>query len=88
MAVELSDENACVICDATPGFGGLDLPNRLARAGRRLPVIFLSAHDSDAERAMARNVGAAGYFGKPVDGQALLDAIAWALASKHSTDAM
>jgi FixJ family two-component response regulator len=32
---------------------------------------------------MARKLGAAGYFRKPVDDQALLDAIEWALSGER-----
>lgn len=83
LATDVSDENACLICDvAMPGISGLDLPCLLARAGRRLPVIFVTAHDTAETRAIAQRVGAAGYFRKPVDDQALLDAIAWALSPR------
>lgn len=79
------DEGACVLCDvAMPGISGLELPDLLARAGLRLPVIFITAHDTPETRAIAQRVGAAAYFRKPVDDQALLDAIAWALNSRTS----
>ena len=55
------------------GTSGLELPALLARAGRRLPVIF-TAHDTAGTREMAQRAGAAAYFRKPVDDQALLDA--------------
>ena len=85
MEADVSDENACVICDVgIPGKGGPELPELLARAGRHLPVIFVTAHNPDEMRAIAQRVGAAGCFSKPVDDQALLDAIAWAL-SGHPT---
>jgi FixJ family two-component response regulator len=77
---DLSDENACVISDVRmPGTSGLDLPGLLARAGRHLPVIFTTAHDTRETRELAHRAGAAAYFRKPVDDQALLDAVAWAL---------
>ncbi|MDB6153318.1 MAG: DNA-binding response regulator [Chthoniobacteraceae bacterium] len=81
MEAELSDDKACVICDGRMlGKSGLELPELLARAGRHLPVIFVTAHDTPEARAIAHRVGAAGYFSKPVDDQALLDAVAWALS--------
>ena len=81
MQADVSDENACVICDVRmPGKSGLELPELLVRAGRHLPVIFVTAHDTEETRAIAQRVGAAAYFRKPVDDQALLDAIAWALS--------
>jgi FixJ family two-component response regulator len=83
VGTEISDENACLICDvAMPGMSGLELPVLLARAGRQLPVIFITAHDTPATRQLAHQAGAVAYFRKPVDGEALLDAIAWALSSR------
>jgi CheY-like chemotaxis protein len=42
-------------------------------------VILVTAYDTPETRDLARQVGVAAYFRKPVDDQALLDAIAWAL---------
>ena len=82
LSAEISDENTCLICDiAMHGISALELPTLLARAGRQLPVIFVTAHDTPETREFAQRAGAAAYFHKPVDDQALLDAIAWALAS-------
>jgi FixJ family two-component response regulator len=78
---EAADENACLICDiAMPGMSGLELPPLLAQAGRDLPVIFVTAFDTAETRSIAQRVGGTAYFRKPVDDQALLDAIAWALS--------
>ena len=83
MQTNVSDENACVISDVRmPGASGLELPAMLSRAGRHVPVIFTTAHDTAETRDFAHRLGASGYFRKPVDDQALLDAIVWAL-SKH-----
>ncbi|HEY5705316.1 MAG TPA: response regulator [Terrimicrobiaceae bacterium] len=81
LRADLSDENACVISDVRmSGASGLELPVLLARAGRHLPVIFVTAHDTRETRDIAQRAGAAAYFRKPVDDQALLDAVAWALS--------
>lgn len=78
---DFTDENACVISDVRfPGKSGLELPVILGRAGHHLPVIFVTAHDTPETRDRAQRFGAAAYFRKPVDDQALLDAIAWALS--------
>ncbi len=45
------------------------------RTGFAIPIIFMTAHDDAATRERIRRSGAAGYLGKPFDGQALLDAI-------------
>jgi FixJ family two-component response regulator len=80
MRADCTDENACVISDVRmPGVSGLELPALLIRAGKHLPVIFTTAHDSPETRDVAHHSGAAAYFRKPVDAQALLDAIAWAI---------
>jgi FixJ family two-component response regulator len=85
MRSEVSDENACVVSDIRfPGTSGLDLPVLLSRAGRRLPVIFLTGQDTDETRQYAQRMGAAAYFRKPVDDQALLDAIVWALGPQSA----
>jgi FixJ family two-component response regulator len=75
----------CVIADIRmPEVSGLELPALLASQGLRVPVIFVTAYDTDENRVEARRVGAAGFFHKPVDGQALLDAIAWAVEATGS----
>jgi len=85
MRSDFSDENACVISDVQfPGKSGLELPVMLGRAGHHLPVIFVTAHDTPETRDMAQRFGAAGYFRKPVDDQALLDAIAWAISGRRA----
>ena len=86
MRSDFTDENACVIADIQmPGTSGLDLPGLLARAGHHVPVIFVTAHDTPETRDRAQSAGAAAYFRKPVDGQALLDAIAWALSGPRAS---
>lgn len=82
---DFTDENACVVSDVQfPGRSGLELPVLLDRAGHHLPVIFVTAHDTPETRDLACRSGAAGYFHKPVDDQALLDAIVWALSGRHA----
>lgn len=78
----LPQSRACVVSDIRmPGTSGLKLPSLLDHAGRNLPVIFATAHDTPESREAAQEMGAAGFFRKPVDDQALLDAIAWALGT-------
>lgn len=73
-------EPACVVADIKmPGVSGLELPGLLAEQGHRLPVIFITGFDTEENRAAAKRAGAVGFFRKPVDGEALLDAIAWAV---------
>jgi FixJ family two-component response regulator len=74
------NKSGCVLADMTMlGSSGLDLKGRLNATRHTHPLIFLTADDSDEIRAAARDAGAVGFFRKPVDTQALLDAIEWAL---------
>ena len=75
------NENACIILDIRmPGLTGFDFLERLLTEGIRIPVIAVSAHDDAETREHARELGAVTFFRKPVDDQALLDAIWWAIA--------
>jgi FixJ family two-component response regulator len=81
VSAELETRDACVIADIDLGGStALGLPARLKESGRALPVIFITAWDSPETRASVRVAGGAGYFRKPVDDQALLDAIEWAIS--------
>ena len=74
-------ENACIIIDIRmPGLTGFDLLERLASEGIRVPVIAISAHDDEETREHARELGAVSFYRKPIDDQALLDAVWWAIA--------
>jgi FixJ family two-component response regulator len=74
-------ENACLIIDIRmPGLTGLDLLERLTSEGIGIPVIAISAQDDEETREHARELGAVSFYRKPVDDQALLDAILWAIA--------
>lgn len=68
----------CVLLDITmPDITGLQVQARLIEKGVRLPVIAVSARDSAEIRDAVRALGARFFLHKPVDDQALLDAIAW-----------
>ncbi len=73
------DERACIVLDIRmPGLTGFDVQEKLASMGIRIPVITVSAFDDAETRERARGLGAVAFFRKPVDGQALIDAIHWA----------
>jgi FixJ family two-component response regulator len=75
----------CVLLDITmPNVTGLQVQEELTRKGVHLPVIAVSARDSDKVREMARELGASFFLHKPVDDQALLDAIAWVTDEAHT----
>jgi FixJ family two-component response regulator len=71
----------CLLIDVHLGrMSGFELRDRLAGAGVRMPVIFMTAFDDEPTRARAEAAGAVAYLRKPFDDQALLDAIAKAVA--------
>lgn len=75
--------NACMIADIKlQGMSGLELQDQLREEGSDLPVIFITGFDSPGTRDQAKKAGAAGYFRKPIDDQALLDSIQWALTKQ------
>lgn len=55
--------------------------------GELLPVILLAAKDDAESRQRARDLGAAGFFREPADGEALLDAIRWLLCNSKTPNA-
>jgi FixJ family two-component response regulator len=69
------------------GKSGLELQDDLRAAGSDLPMIFITGFDTAETRDRAKEAGAAGYFRKPVDDQALLDSIHWALAKQSKEKA-
>ena len=75
------EENACIIADLKmPGSTGSDLAQGLKSSGIKTPLIIISASDDWQTREHARELGAIAFFRKPVDDQALLDAITWAIS--------
>jgi two-component system, LuxR family, response regulator FixJ len=78
----VSDDD-CIILDLRmPGMNGFDLMKKLISKGIRTPVICVTAFDDAKSREQARELRATAYFTKPVDDQALIDAINWAIQSE------
>lgn len=76
----------CVLLDITlPHMTGLELLKELAQRRSRLRVIAISARDDADTGSLARQLGAQLFFRKPVDDQALIDAIHWVTRSDHPT---
>ena len=48
-----------------PGLGGLDLCRELRRAGNLIPILVISARDSETDRVLGLEVGADDYLVKP-----------------------
>jgi FixJ family two-component response regulator len=78
------DQDTCILIDIRmPGLTGFDFQRRLVSQGTRIPVIVISASDDVQTREHARELGAVVFFRKPVDDQALLDTIWWAIAGSR-----
>ena len=67
---------ACIVLDVRlPGFSGLDLQKQLAKAGVRIPLIFITGHGDIPMSVQAMKAGAVEFLTKPFRDQDLLDAI-------------
>ena len=81
---QMRNKNSCIIIDIRmPGLTGFDLQRKLAAQGIQIPVIVISASDDAQVREQARELGAVAFFRKPIDDQALLDAISWAITQRR-----
>jgi two-component system response regulator FixJ len=73
---------ACLVLDMRmPGMSGLDLQRVVKGTERDLPIVFITGHGDEEARAQAMDAGAVDVLQKPLDGDALLTAIARALAT-------
>jgi FixJ family two-component response regulator len=70
----------CLVLDIRmPGLSVEELQAKLEARGTHLPIIVITGDDDPEARRKAQNIKAVGFFRKPVDGTALLDAIKWVL---------
>ena len=71
----------CVILDIElDGVSGIEVRYRLVEAGIALPVIYITANDSQAIRAAAMKSGCVAYLQKPFLAKSLIEPIARAAA--------
>ncbi len=81
----IDGQHACILLDITmPRMTGTQVQERLRKSNIALPVITVSARDDEETRKWARGLGAKMFLRKPVDDQALLDAISWVTQSSHT----
>ena len=72
---------ACLILDVRmPGMSGLELQNLLAADNRRIPIVFITAHEDEQARLTALGAGGVAFLQKPFDDGVLLDAVVRALS--------
>ena len=74
------NQAACLVLDlAMPGLDGFDVQHKLAEAGDRLPIVFLTGHGDIPSSVRAMKAGADDFLTKPVDGVDLVAAVNTAL---------
>lgn len=69
--------NACVLLDTSLLQAGESMRSAMRKVGVASPIIMLGTAHDPTDRRRARSAGAQFLFNKPVDAQALFDAIAW-----------
>lgn len=75
----------CVVLDLhMPTLDGFEVQQRLADSPHRTPVVIITGHDSAETHARAMAADPVAYLRKPMNDEALLEAIARALA--HSPE--
>ena len=74
----MARDSVLLVDVATASHSAASLHVQLQERGLSMPVIYLTDCDTDRMRCEARTQGAAGYFRKPIDEQALVDAITFA----------
>lgn len=66
----------CLVLDyGMPGMNGLELQERLAQAGRHVPIIFITGHGGVPVSVQAMKMGAIDFLEKPFSGEALSERI-------------
>lgn len=82
----LVDSSGCLILDMTmPTMTGYQTQERMREMGLALPIIAVSASDDNLARERARDLGASFFLQKPIDDQALIDAISWVSGDTKAT---
>ena len=72
--------SSCLVLDIRlPGMSGLEFQEELAKAGRRIPIIFVTAHGDIPMTSRAIKAGAIEFLTKPFQKHELLAAIHQAL---------
>jgi DNA-binding NtrC family response regulator len=67
---------SCLVLDVNlPGLNGLDLQEKLVQSRQPVPIVFLTGHGDIPMSVRAVKAGAANFLTKPVDDEALLNAI-------------
>jgi RNA polymerase sigma factor (sigma-70 family) len=75
-----SSQRGCLVLDIRmPGMTGIELQRRLKSIGSSLSIVFITGHGDVAMAVEAMRQGALDFLRKPVDEEAFLERIAYAL---------
>jgi FixJ family two-component response regulator len=78
--IKMPDAASCLVLDIRlPGISGLDFQAELAKAGIRVPIIFMTGHGDIPMSVQAMKAGAIDFLTKPFRDQEMLDAVVRAL---------
>src|SRR6266487_1969690 len=81
LAAERPNGPGCLVLDVQlPGLSGLDLQQELAKAGVKIPIIFITGHGDIPTSVRAIKAGALEFLTKPLNREDLLRAIHQAIA--------
>ena len=79
------DKPDCLVLDLQmPGMSGLEVMSYLSEIGISIPTVVITAHDEPGVREACLAAGAAAYLRKPLDADALIDAIHAALGPRSN----
>ena len=77
---KLPDVVSCLVLDIRlPGVSGLEFQDVLAKAGIRIPIVFITGHGDIPMSVRAMKAGAVDFLTKPFRDQDMLDAVTRAL---------
>jgi FixJ family two-component response regulator len=80
LASDCVNQTRCLLLDiAMPGMSGPDLQRELKFQGRKIPIVFITAHGDKAIRPRLLEQGAVECLYKPFSEKALLEALNTAL---------
>jgi FixJ family two-component response regulator len=78
-----AQDTDCLIADIQmPGMTGIELQQALATAGRKVPIIFITAFPDNHIREQVMAAGAVCLLSKPCDGDTLVNSIESVLVSR------
>lgn len=74
---------SCLVADVQmPGMTGIELHDRLAGSGNKIPTILVTAYPDDRDRSRAMQAGVICYLAKPFNDDDLLTCVRAALESR------